>query len=46
MKQDEFNSLMENYRMDHESNILNYARDLYMVVTFLGVAILIIERVI
>lgn len=41
MKQDEFNSLMENYRIEHESSILNYARDLYMVVTFLGVAYLI-----
>ncbi len=41
MKQDEFNSLMENYRTEHESTILDYTRDLYMVVTFLGVAYLI-----
>ena len=41
MKQYEFDSLMENYRNTHESSILTYARDLYMVVTFLGVAYLI-----
>ena len=46
MRQEEFDTLINNYRDKIESGILIFARDLYMVVTFLGVAILIIERVI
>ena len=46
MKQEEFNKLMETYRKEHESGILIFARDLYMVVTLLGVAYLIIEPMI
>ena len=46
MKQEEFNKLMETYRETHESSILSFARDLYMVVTLLGVAYLIIEPMI
>ena len=42
MKQAEFDKLMEKYEETHESSLLNFARDLYMVVTFLGVAYLII----
>ena len=41
MKQEQFDNLMETYRKTHESSILTYARDLYMVVTFLGVAYLV-----
>ena len=46
MKQVEFNKLMETYREKSESSILEHARDLYMVVTLLGVAYLIIEPMI
>ena len=45
-KQEEFNNLMETYWETHESGILIFARDLYMVVTLLGVAYLIIEPMI
>ena len=41
MKQEQFDKLMETYRNTHESSLLTYARDLYMVVTFLGVAYLV-----
>ena len=41
MKQKEFDRLMEGYKRTHESSLLTYARDLYMVVTFLGVAYLV-----
>ena len=41
MKQEQFDKLMETYRETHESSLLTYARDLYMVVTFLGVAYLV-----
>ena len=46
MKQAEFDKLMEKYEEKHGSSLLDYARDLYMVVTFLGVAYLIIEPMI
>ena len=46
MKQEQFDKLMETYRKTHESSILSFARDLYMVVTLLGVAYLIIEPMI
>ena len=46
MKQVEFNKLMEAYRKKSESSILEHARDLYMEVTLLGVAYLIIEPMI
>ena len=42
MTQNEFNKLMEKYEETHESSLLNFARDLYMVVTFLCVAYLVI----
>ena len=42
MKQAEFDKLMEKYEETHESSLLNFARDLYMVVTFLCVAYLVI----
>ena len=41
MKQAEFDKLMEKYEETHESSLLNFARDLYMVVTFLCVAYLV-----
>ena len=41
MKQEQFDKLMETYQKTHESSLLTYARDLYMVVTFLGVAYLV-----
>ena len=41
MKQKEFDRLMEGYKRTHESSLLEYTRDLYMVVTFLGVAYLV-----
>ena len=43
MKQEQFDKLMETYRNTHESSLLTYARDLYMVVTFLGVAYLVFK---
>jgi hypothetical protein len=46
MKQEEFNNLMEEYERTHESRILQFARDLYMVGTFIGVAYLIIKHLI
>ena len=46
MRQEEFDTLLNNYRDKNESGVLIFARDLYRVVTLLGVAILIIERVI
>jgi len=41
MKQEQFDKLMEEYKETHESSILQFARDLYMVGTFLGVAYLV-----
>ena len=46
MRQEEFDTLINNYRDKNESVILEYARDLYMVATFIGVAILTIEKII
>ena len=46
MKQEEFNALMNNYRAENESTILPLAQSLYLVVIFIGVAILIMERII
>ena len=46
MKQEEFDNLMETYIATHESGVLHFARDLYMVVTFIGVAYLVIEPLI
>jgi len=46
MKQEEFNKLMETYQETHESSILSFARDLYMVITIIGVAYLIIKPMI
>jgi len=45
MKQEEFNKLMRTYRETHESIILPIARDLYMIVTLLGVAYLILTTI-
>ena len=42
----EFENNMNRYKKENESSILIFARDLYMVVTFLGVAYLIIEPMI
>ena len=41
MKQKEFDRLMEGYKRTHESSLLEYTRDLYMVVTFICVAYLV-----
>ena len=41
MEQSEFNKLMDGYKKQNESNILIFARDVYMVATFCGVAFLI-----
>jgi len=46
MKQEEFNNLMEEYERTHESLILQFARDVYMVGTLLGVAYLIFKHLI
>jgi len=46
MKQEEFNALMNNYRAENESTILLFAQNLYLVAIFVGVAILIMERII
>jgi len=46
MKQEEFNNLMEEYERTHESWILQFARDVYMVGTLLGVAYLIFKTLI
>jgi hypothetical protein len=41
----EFEIHMNKYKKENESGILNFARDLYMVVTFLGVAYLILQPI-
>tara|TARA_R110002012_G_scaffold75971_1_gene191827 strand:+ start:10706 stop:10957 length:252 start_codon:yes stop_codon:yes gene_type:complete len=46
MEQAEFDKLMETYQETHGSSILSFARDLYMVVTFIGVAYLILTTMI
>ena len=42
----DFEHHMNKYKRENESSILSFARDLYMVVTLLGVAYLIIEPMI
>ena len=41
----EFEINMNKYKKENESGMLNFARDLYMVVTFLGVAYLILQPI-
>jgi len=41
----EFEIHMNKYKKENESGMLNFARDLYMVVTFLGVAYLILQPI-
>ena len=38
---DKFEAMMNRYKEENESIILKFARDLYMLVTFLGVAFLV-----
>ena len=41
----DFEQHMDRYKKENESSILSFARDLYMVVTLLGVAYLILTTI-